>query len=30
MMMNMQSAHMDLKTAPAEGQVTAIKHCADT
>ncbi len=30
MMMNMQSAHTDLKAAPAEGQVTAIKHCADT
>ena len=30
MRMNMQSAHMDLKTAPAEGRVTAIKHCADT
>ena len=30
MRMNMQSAHMDLKAAPAEGQVTAIKHCADT
>ncbi|NUZ08414.1 c-type cytochrome [Piscinibacter koreensis] len=30
MMMNMQTAHADLKAAPAEGQVTAIKHCADT
>jgi cytochrome c len=30
MMMNMQSAHANLKAAPAEGQVTAIKHCADT
>jgi cytochrome c len=30
MMMNMQSAHADLKAAPAEGQVTAIIHCADT
>jgi cytochrome c len=30
MMMNMQSAHADLKAAPAEAQVTAIKHCADT
>lgn len=29
-MMSMQSAHMDLKAAPAEGQVTAIQHCADT
>jgi cytochrome c len=30
MMMNMQSEHRDLKAAPAEGQVTAIKHCGDT
>lgn len=29
MMMNVQSAHMDLKAAPPEGQVTAIKHCGD-
>jgi cytochrome c len=29
-MMNMQSAHPDLKAAPSEGQVTAIRHCGDT
>lgn len=30
MMMHMQSEHLDLKAAPTEGQVTAIKHCGDT
>lgn len=29
MMMNMQPAQTDLKAAPPEGQVTAIKHCGD-
>jgi cytochrome c len=30
MMMGTQAEHPDLKAAPPEGQVTAIKHCADT
>jgi len=30
MMMDTQSPHINLKAAPAEGQVMAIKHCADT
>jgi len=30
MMMNMQPSRLDLKKAPAEGQVTAMKHCGDT
>lgn len=29
-MMNMQSSHADLKAAPPDGQVTAIRHCGDT
>ena len=29
-MMSMQSSHPNLKSAPPEGEVTAIKHCADT
>jgi cytochrome c len=29
-MMGMQSARIDLKTAPAEAQVTAVTHCDDT
>ena len=29
-MMNMQGGRPDLKAAPQEGQVTAIKHCRDT
>jgi cytochrome c len=30
MMMGMQSSRIDLKRAPIEGRVTAIKHCGDT